>query len=326
MGELTPFLQHHADFPVFWDFFSDTLGPLGWWIGLQLVLLFLGTRRGLRLVWVFLLAALANSVLKWLWAEPRPYWASDSVQALRATAGFGMPSGHAQVATAFWGGMAWLVGVRWVWVLAVLIVFFTGVSRVYYGVHSPAQVLVGWTLGIALTSWLLWRLPRIEAFFRRQVLTRQIGFGIVIWLVAAALMGGVYLLRADFVAPTDWVERFLAAQALFGTARSGPGQMHLVEASTFLLLIPLLGYGGLALLTHRRGHYCVIGGRAKLLAFVAALAINLGAIALLWSAEAPQWLVAGWLLVQPVVAVWWPLRLVGQPEAPVAVSTSTSAA
>ena len=278
MADLTALLQQHANIPAFWDFFSDVIGSLGWWIGLQLALIVGGTRFGLRLAWVFLLAALSNSVLKWLWAEPRPYWHSDTINGLRATPGFGMPSGHAQVATAFWCGLAWLIGDRRFWVIAVLIVFFTGLSRVYYGVHSPAQVLLGWGIGAALTLLVLWKLPRIEAFFGRQSYAGQVGYGFAIWLLAATIMLSVYLLRADFAAPADWVARFAAAQARFGESFSGPGQMRLVEASTLLLLLPILGYGALALVCGRRGHYHAPTGAAKLLAFGIALAINVAAV------------------------------------------------
>ena len=314
MIELTAWLQQHAAMPAFWDFFSDTLGPLGWWIGLQLAFVLGGTRFGLRLAWVFLLAALSNSVLKWLWAEPRPYWGSESVSALRATAGFGMPSGHAQVATAFWGGLAWLLRDRRVWCFAIAAIFFTGVSRVYYGVHSPAQVLVGWGLGIALTAWLLWQLPTIEGFFNRQTNAAQIGYGLAVWLLAAVCMGLVYLMRSDFVAPAEWVERFAVTQKAFGSPYSGPGQMRLVESSTLLLLVPMLAYGLLALVGHRLGHYTAPSMRAKLLAFAAAFLINAAAVGLLRAAGWPQLLIALWLFVQPVAAVWWPLRWVGVRE------------
>jgi len=314
MIEWTGWLQQNVAVPAFWGFFTDTLGPLGWWVGLQVALVVGGTRFGLRLAWVFLLAALSNSVLKWLWAEPRPYWSSDTVSALRATAGFGMPSGHAQVATAFWGGLAWLIRDRRFWCLAIAIVFFTGVSRVYYGVHSPAQVLVGWGLGILLTAWLLWQLPAIEAFFDRQTKSMQVGYGVGIWLIAAAVMGFVYVLRADFVAPVEWVDRFAVTQKAFGSPYSGPGQMRMVESSTLLLLIPLLGYGLLALIGHRHGHYLAPSVRAKLLAFGAALLVNAAAIGLLWAADGPQWLIALWLLVQPIAAVWLPLRWLGELE------------
>lgn len=314
MGELTTFLQHHANFPAMWDFFSDTIGTVGWWVGLQLVLVFFGTRKGLRLAWVFLLAALANTALKWLFAEPRPYWSSDGIQALRATPGFGMPSGHAQVATAFWGGLALLVNDRRFWVLAVAIVFLTGLSRIYYGVHSPAQVLVGWALGGVLTAWMLLKLPSIEAFFSTQPLGRQMGFGLAIWLVAGALLGVVYYFRAEFVAPSDWIERFAAAQAEFGTARSARGDMRLVDGSTALLMLPALGYGLLALLCSRAGHYRAGSAAAKAKVFVAALVVNLVAVSLLRWAGWPQWLTGLWLLVQPIVAVWGPLRLAGEHE------------
>jgi undecaprenyl-diphosphatase len=47
------------------------------------------------------------------------------------------------VATAFWLFLGWKWGLPWV-----LIAFFTGLSRIYVGAHFPAQVLLGWAVGV----------------------------------------------------------------------------------------------------------------------------------------------------------------------------------
>lgn len=86
------------------------------------------------------------------------------------------PSGHAlnsvTVATAIvlmtWGDKRW----RWpVTVAAVVYTLMVGISRLYLGVHYPADVLAGWCVGIAWTLF-LWLVMRISARWRRERVIR----------------------------------------------------------------------------------------------------------------------------------------------------------
>ena len=76
----------------------------------------------------------------------------------------GMPSGHAQAATVFWGALATKVRHWWFWVLAIFMVVGTCVSRVYFAVHFPSQILVG--IGIGLT--VIATVARLEQPFLRR--------------------------------------------------------------------------------------------------------------------------------------------------------------
>lgn len=318
MSEPANWLQEHANWPAVFDFFSDVGGPVGWWVLLQLAILLLGTRRGLRFAWMVSITAYANTLLKWVWAEPRPYWISDSITGLRATGGFGMPSGHAQGAMAVWLGL-WIVlrdsvrtGLgRWA-LLATIVLFiaFTGLSRIFYGVHSVAQVLVGFGLGALITLLLAWQLPTLEAWLRRLSLQARVlislgalGFA---WLVGWL----TYSWRADFVAPADWVARFAATQARTGQT----GDMGLVSAQSLVLVAFIAGYALLALLASERGHRLTVGVRAKVLCVLAAIVVNVAALAGLQALGAQQTLVVCWLLLQPLLALWLPLWFLGVPD------------
>jgi undecaprenyl-diphosphatase len=70
---------------------------------------------------------------------------------------FAMPSNHATNMAAL-ATVAWLGQPRWGWLLAVLAAL-VGYSRVYLGVHYPADVLVGFSLG-ALVAWTIVRAAR----------------------------------------------------------------------------------------------------------------------------------------------------------------------
>lgn len=307
---LSGWLQQHANWPAFFDFFSDISGPVGWWVLLQFVILLVGTRRGLRLAWMVCTAVVTNTVLKWLWAEPRPYFVDDAINPLRATGGFGMPSGHAQGATALWLGLWLLLRGRALLALVITFIVFTGLSRIYYGVHSTAQVLVGTGFGVAL-SLLVWQLlPGLEARFRGMALTASAVTSIAAVAATGALCWLVLVFRADFVAPADWVVRFEATQERFGET----GTMGLVESNSLVLIALIAGYVLLAWVASARGHRALVSNPGRALAVVAAIVLNLAAIAGLRALDAGVWLTAAWFCLQPLLALWLPHVCFGKQE------------
>lgn len=104
-------------------------------------------KKGYYIMAVGFCGTIVNQFLKLACKVPRP-WVIDpefhvEERAVEAATGYSFPSGHSQSAVGTFGGMA-LTGknnvLRWVFVaLAVLVPF----SRMYLGVHTPADVLVG---------------------------------------------------------------------------------------------------------------------------------------------------------------------------------------
>jgi hypothetical protein len=293
---------------------------------LQLVVLLAGTQRGLRLAWFVGVAALSNTLFKWLLAEPRPYWSSDTLTAVRATQGFGMPSGHAQGAMSLRLGLWIALGdLRRSGLLLIVILFIlgTGVSRVYYGVHSVSQVLVGFALGLGLTLGLARALPALESALRQASLAARAGFAFVTLSVAWLLCLGVYQLRADFVPPAAWQTRFEATQLRLG--HSGElGDMGLAPEGLFagsIALVALLaGFAVLALIVSEWGHRVARSLKSRVQCIAVAIVVNLAvlyalrALSGLVSSEFIIWPVALWLTLQPLVALWLPLRFFGEPQ------------
>ena len=115
------------------------------------VITFIFSRElGIKMTLALTAAILTYSSIKMFIGDPRPYQLDSDVEIVTAM-GFGFPSGHAAVATVFWAGIAlWSTAGRrtTVWVIALAAIVIVGTSRMYLGVHFPADVLGGIAVGI----------------------------------------------------------------------------------------------------------------------------------------------------------------------------------
>jgi membrane-associated phospholipid phosphatase len=112
-------------------------------------------RAALRLALLFLASAWLNAALKGLVDLPRP--SPERVATLEPRASGGLPSGHAQNALVFWGYLASLRPRAGVVAGVGVVVLTIGVSRLYLGVHFPADLVVGWVVGgVVLAAFLRW--------------------------------------------------------------------------------------------------------------------------------------------------------------------------
>jgi undecaprenyl-diphosphatase len=98
------------------------------------------------------LGTVLNQFLKILCRVPRP-WVKDPnftiVESAReAATGYSFPSGHTQTAVGLFGGVARTTKQRWVCISMIVLAALVALSRMYLGVHTPADVLV--SLGIAV--------------------------------------------------------------------------------------------------------------------------------------------------------------------------------
>jgi|SRR5690554_1592031 len=111
---------------------------------------FFDKKLAFKLVFVFIISALANEAFKVLIKRPRPFIEDASLLVGEATHGYSMPSGHAQntavISTTLYQAYGkksrWL---KWVLWIALIIVPFT---RLYLGQHYVSDVIFGVLLGI----------------------------------------------------------------------------------------------------------------------------------------------------------------------------------
>lgn len=167
-------------------------------------------RLGARVGVILLLSGSVNTLLKWGFHLPRPFWYDARVQGMVVETSFGAPSGHAQISMSIWGLIAATLRRRWAWVAALTVVFFIGLSRLVLGVHFHLDVLLGWLIG-AILLWLFLHLEEpVTSWVRRRGLGAQIGTVFVLSL-GIILVGALTLAGLDeFELPAAWVQNALA--------------------------------------------------------------------------------------------------------------------
>ncbi len=178
------------------DFFLIFL-PLVYWA--------IDASLGIRIGIILLTGTSINSYFKMALHGPRPYWVSADVRGLASETSFGIPSGHAQIATGLWGMLAAYYRKTWVWIAAIALIFFIGFSRMYLGVHFLHDVLLGWALGL-ITLWAFVRFwEPVEARVKQLSMWNQIGLAFVVSVVLVLIGAVINSLSQSFVLPAEWI-------------------------------------------------------------------------------------------------------------------------
>ena len=178
----------------------------------------IGFRAGMMLI----ISGGLNTTLKMLFHTPRPFWVDGSVKALTSETSFGLPSGHSQTSAAIWGMVAHTTRKRLAMIIAVIVVFLIGFSRIYLGVHFLHDVLTGWLAGILFVILYL----SLEKPVAKYIKTKTLGFQIL----AALLFSLLFILLGklgsnignQWSLPGEWTSNALAA----GVAAPDPFNME----------------------------------------------------------------------------------------------------
>lgn len=104
-------------------------------------------KKGYYVMAVGFMGTMINQMLKLACRVPRP-WVLDPEfsileQAREAAAGYSFPSGHTQTAVGTFGSIAAFSERKWIRWVCITLAVLVGLSRMYIGVHTPADVLAG---------------------------------------------------------------------------------------------------------------------------------------------------------------------------------------
>ena len=177
------------------------------------------TRRALRVGLVGVAVGLLVGLLKVGVQAPRPYLVDPAVIPWQASGGFGMPSGHAASAVGLFA-LLWLHHRHaWTLLLALLAVLLVGLSRLYLGVHTGAQVVAGWGLGLVTVL----AFTRLGPAVGRRCSRLGLGTHLALAASCSFALGALQYrmsarLAAGFEIPSGWPERMAQARELAGAA------------------------------------------------------------------------------------------------------------
>ena len=143
--------------PVLNDFFLTVTELGGETAFLVLALIFfwcVDKKRGYYIMTVGFIGTIGNQLLKLWFRIPRPWVRDESFTAVEAAkgdaGGYSFPSGHTQTSVGTFGSIAASAKNRIVQVICITLAVLVGFSRMYLGVHTPADVLVGAVMALAL--------------------------------------------------------------------------------------------------------------------------------------------------------------------------------
>lgn len=165
---------------------------------------------GLRIGLILLTSAGLNSALKQAFGWPRPFWVEPQVQALSVENSFGLPSGHAQNAMALWGRLGAWFRRRWALLGAGLLILLISLSRLYLGVHYPADVLAGWLVGGLLLAAFLGLEGPLARWARSAPLAPVLGLSLALSLLLLALAGAADLATTGRTPAQSWQQAYLS--------------------------------------------------------------------------------------------------------------------
>ncbi|MCA9936575.1 MAG: phosphatase PAP2 family protein [Ardenticatenaceae bacterium] len=192
--QATRWLQ--ATYPQLEGFFRfiSTLGLEEFYLAIvPLIYWSIDKRLGRNLAYVFLFTNSWNVLFKHALRGPRPFWFDSSLE-LWPEDSYGIPSGHAQMATAVYLFIAGWLRKGWVWFVAVLGVILMGVSRVYLGAHFIHDVVAGILISlIILIGYIIWQ-QRFAMPFGKRILGYRLMIAILVPIGLALLYVVIRLL------------------------------------------------------------------------------------------------------------------------------------
>jgi membrane-associated phospholipid phosphatase len=158
---------------------------------------------GMRALLVLIITDIWGTFFKLLFHQPRPYWIGG-VKKLSEETTYGIPSIHASDSIAIWGYLGDRVRKNWLWVVAIVLIIFIGVSRIYLGVHFPHDVLFGWLLG-GVIVWIFLQVEnQVASWAKKQTILTQVGLGLVLSIVVVLIGQVIQIWLAGSPDPQTW--------------------------------------------------------------------------------------------------------------------------
>lgn len=173
----------------------------------------------LRMGLSYFIAGLLVQFLKIVFCIPRP-WILDKTfkpvgSAVETATGYSFPSGHSQGAASLWGTVSASTKKKRAKIVCITIALLTGLSRMFLGVHTPKDVLVGLLIGFLAALFVC--NDKTEEFVEKH----QSIVSLILGIISLALIGfAAYRITFAGVEAEEGIDCCKAAGAGFGFAVS----------------------------------------------------------------------------------------------------------
>lgn len=111
-------------------------------------------RKGYYILSVGFVGTITSQFMKLLCRIPRPWVLDENFtileEAREAASGYSFPSGHSQSAVGTFGATACVTKNKWIRWACIAVAILVPISRMYVGVHTPWDVLVGSAISLVL--------------------------------------------------------------------------------------------------------------------------------------------------------------------------------
>lgn len=139
----TPFLDH------FFKIVTDVGGEYFPIVAITILYWCVDKKFGYKLGFAFITTCALNVTLKEIFQVPRPI-GQPGIRSfyLESATGYSFPSGHTQSAATFWTSLMVRLKSVWIYIMGITLIIMIAISRIYLGVHTLADVIVGGTIGV----------------------------------------------------------------------------------------------------------------------------------------------------------------------------------
>ncbi len=139
-------------------------------------------KKAFRAIVALVSATVVNASTKAAFKLPRP---DDTFGHTIDETSYGLPSGHTQISTTFWGVLGSFV-VKWgMLIVSIVLPLLIAFSRIYLVVHWFTDVLMGFGIGLIILAIFLVVLKPIENYFENKSTTAKIVWSIITGIVFA---------------------------------------------------------------------------------------------------------------------------------------------
>ena len=149
-------------------------------------------KKGFGMLSAITTALVTTNAVKAIFRIPRPFMVHEDLLGgrLETATGYSFPSGHTTGASAFFTSFAKTMERRWMIILALILSALVGLSRMYFAVHWPLDVLVGFIIGTAAALLLT---KAAERVYQDNAVLLIISSAVAIVTLAAAITFAILL-------------------------------------------------------------------------------------------------------------------------------------